>query len=513
MSRARLVPREALREKAHLASWSCAVSLAPLASSAPSDIVMMNACALSEAIRSKAVSCVEVMQAYLAQIERLNPRVNAIVSLQDGDELLAQARERDRQLADGKYRGWMHGFPQAIKDLAATKGIRTTLGSPLFKDSIPEADAVFVERMKRAGSIIVGKTNTPEFGLGSQTYNPVFGTTRNAYNPTKTAGGSSGGAAVALALRMLPVADGSDHAGSLRNPAAFNNVLGLRPCYGRVPSNFDEVFLPQLGVAGPMARNVADLARLLAVQSGYDPRVPLSIEQDPAGFAAPFCGDVRGGRLAWLGDFGGHLAMEPGIIELCRGALRVLEGLGCVVEEVRPDFDPERIWQAWLVLRQWQVGANLADAYRSPEKRAQMKPEAQWEVEQGLTRSAYEVSKASAVRTAWYQTVRRLFETYDFLLLPSAQAFPFDAATHWPREVAGRTMDTYHRWMEVVIPVTMSGCPAMSVPVGFSDGGLPMGMQIVGPNHGERAVLEMAYAYEEATGWVDKAPPPLLKRN
>ena len=474
------------------------------------DIPMMDACALAEAIRTKKASCVEVMTAYLDRIERLNPEVNAIVSLQDRGDLLDQARERDDELARGEHRGWMHGFPQAIKDLAATKGIRTTHGSPLLKDFVPQADAIFVERMKRSGCIVVGKTNTPEFGLGSQSYNPVFGTTRNAYDPSKTSGGSSGGAAVALALRMLPVADGSDHAGSLRNPAGWNNVLGLRPAYGRVPSNADEVFLPQLGVAGPMARTVADLARLLSVQAGYDARVPLSIRQDPSVFAGPLERDPKGLRLGWLGDFDGHLPMEAGILDLCRGALRVLEDLGCVVEEVVPDFDPERIWRAWLPLRQWQVGATWAHLQADPAKREQIKPEARWEIENGLKLTAFDIARASAERTAWYQTARRLFETYDFLLLPTAQVFPFDAATHWPKEVAGRSMDTYHRWMEVVIPATMAGCPAMSIPVGFSAGGLPMGMQVIGRNHGELAVLQLAYAYEEATGHVQKTLPPML---
>ena len=470
---------------------------------------MMGACALSQAIRTRAVSCVEVMRSYLDHIDRLNPVVNAIVSRQDPGDLLRQARGRDDELARGEWRGWMHGFPQAIKDLAATAGITTTLGSPLFKDNVPAVDSIFVERMKTAGSIIVGKTNTPEFGLGSQSYNPVFGTTLNAYDQTRTAGGSSGGAAAALALRMLPVADGSDHAGSLRNPAAFNNVFGLRPSYGRVPSNTDEVFLPQLGVAGPMARSVADLAQLLAVQAGYDPRVPLSIREDPQDFVAPLTGAVAGRRLGWLGDFGGHLPMQAGVLDCCASALSVFEALGCTVEPVTPDFDPERIWQAWLVLRQWQVGANLAALYEDPAKRAQIKPEAQWEIEQGFARSAYDVAKASAVRSAWYQVVRKLFARYDFLLLPSAQVFPFDASTHWPNEIAGRAMDSYHRWMEVVIPVTMAGCPAISVPVGFNDRGLPMGLQIVGPNHAERALLEIAFAYEGATDWDKALPPPL----
>jgi amidase len=403
----------------------------------------------------------------------------------------------------------MHGMPQAIKDAAETKGIPSTLGSPLLADHVPDHDALVVERMKAAGCIVVGKTNTPEFGLGSHTFNEVFGVTRNAFERTKSAGGSSGGAAVALATHMLPVADGSDHGGSLRNPAAFNNVLGLRTSYGRVPANAEEVFLPGLGVAGPMARNVADLARLLSVQAGYDPRVPLSIREDPAMFAAPLKGEVKGKRLAWFGDLGGHLPMEPGILDLCRGALRVFEELGCHVEEAVPDFDPERIWQAWLPLRHWQVGAVWAAAYADPAKRALMKPEARWEIENGFKLSAYDIHRASAVRTAWYQTVRRLFEDYDFWLLPSAQVFPFDASRDWPKEIAGRAMDTYHRWMQVVIPATMSGCPAVSIPVGFGPNGLPMGMQIVGSNHGERAILELAYAYEQATGWVEKRPPPL----
>lgn len=475
------------------------------------DITMLDGGALSDAIRTKKVSCVEVMTAYLDRIERLNPRVNAIVSLQDRGDLIAQARARDDELAQGQCRGWLHGFPQAIKDLAATKGIRTTYGLLPFKDFVPETDAIFVERMKRAGAIIIGKTNTPEIGLGSQTYNSVFGTTLNAYDQSMTAGGSSGGAAVAVALRMLPVADGSDHAGSLRNPAAYNNVLGLRPSFGRVPSGAEEVFLPALGVAGPMARTTADLARLLSVQAGPDPRVPLAIEQDPAAFAEPLMREVKGKRLAWVGDFGGHLPIEPAILDLCRKALGVFEALGCIVEEVTPDFDPERIWQAWLPLRHWQVGAAWSAVYADPAKRALMKPEALWEIENGFKVTGYDVHKASTVRSAWYQCLRRLHATYDFWLLPTAQVFPFDASIHWPKEVMGRTMDTYHRWMEVVVPVTMSGCPAISVPVGFNEAGLPMGMQIAGPNHGELGVLRLAHAYEEATGWVEKAPPPCAR--
>lgn len=244
-----------------------------------SEVVTLDAVALSAAIKARQISCVEVMAAYLAQIERVNPRVNAIVSLQDREDLLCQAKERDAQLSRGEYLGWMHGFPHAVKDLEATKNIRTTMGSPLLKDFVPKEDSILVERLKSAGAIIIGKTNVPEFGLGSQSYNPVFGTTLNAHDTTKTAGGSSGGAAAALALRMVPVADGGDHGGSLRNPAAFNNVFGFRTSFGRVPSNTFEVFMPSLSVHGPMARTVPDLAMLLSVIAGYDSRVPLSIRQ------------------------------------------------------------------------------------------------------------------------------------------------------------------------------------------------------------------------------------------
>jgi amidase len=476
----------------------------------PSDIVMMDALALSGAIKSKLVSCVEVMNAFLDRIAALNPKVNAIVALQDRDDLVAQAKARDDELARGQYRGWMHGFPQAIKDLAATKGIRTTQGSRIFKDFVPAADAIMVERMKAAGSIIIGKTNVPEFGLGSNTYNDVYGRTLNSYDQSKSSGGSSGGAGVSVALRMLPVADGSDHGGSLRNPAAWNNVFGFRTSYGRVPAQGLDVFYAWMGVQGPMARNVPDLAMLLSVQSGYDPRLPLSNEQSPAAFTEPLKRDFKGARIAFGGDYGGYLPLERGILDLCKSALKAFETLGCTVEEAWPDYPVERVWQNWRTLRAWQAGSALKDLYKDPAKRALMKPEAQFEVESGGKLSAYDVFDASAVRTAWYQAVRTFFGRYDYFVIPSGQVFPFDAAIDWPKTIAGKTMDTYHRWMEVMIPVTMSSCPALTVPVGFSDAGLPMGLQIVGPNHGELACLQLAHAYDQVTQWVTKRPPPLM---
>jgi amidase len=476
-----------------------------------SDIVLMDALALGAAIRAKKISCVEVMTAFLDHIDTVNPKVNAIVSLRRRSDLLAEARERDAEVARGEIRGPLHGLPQAIKDLAAAKGLPTTMGSPLFRDNIASADAIFVERMRNAGAIIIGKTNVPEFGLGSQTFNPVFGATRNPYDLTKTPGGSSGGAGAALATRMLPVADGSDHGGSLRNPAAFNNVIALRPTFGRVPSTDEDPFVPGFSVMGPMARNVPDLQMLFAVQSGYDPRRPYSIPEPHSFATPPLALDPKGKRIAWIGDFGGHIPFETGVLELCRNALRTLEGLGCVVEDVTPEFDAEKIFQNWALLRSWGIWKRMAPLYADAEKRKQLKPEAVWEFERCLKISGIDVRVAADVRTDWYEVVRKLFERYDYLVLPSAQVFPFDVETHWPAEIAGKKMDTYHRWMEVMIPVTFSGCPAIGVPVGFSARGLPMGMQIVGPIRAEQALLQIAHAYDQATQWVTKAPPPLLK--
>lgn len=475
----------------------------------PSSLIQLRAVELANAIRAKSVSCVEVMTAFLDHIERINPHVNAIVSLQDRAGLLSQAAERDAQLARGQYLGWLHGFPHAVKDLAATKGIRTTGGSPLL-DQIPTEDAIAVERLKARGAIIIGKTNAPEFGLGSQSYNPVFGTTLNAYDQAKTAGGSSGGAAVSLALRMVPVADGSDMMGSLRNPGAFNNVFGFRPSFGRVPVKGPEQFLDQLGTLGAMGRGVADIAMLMSVMAGPDPRDPNSLDQHPQLFQQVLQTELKGKRLGWLGDLGGHLTFEPGILELCTQSFAAFESLGCKVESTSIGFPPERIWDTWLTLRHWLVGGGLESLYRDPTKRARMKPEAQWEVEGALQLSALDAYHGSQGRTAWYQAAARLFEKYDYLLIPSAQVFPFDAAVHWPKSINGVSMDTYHRWMEVVVPASLLGHPVLNVPVGFGSQGLPMGMQIIGRHHADLAVLQLGFAYEQATDWVTRHLPPLL---
>ena len=480
------------------------------AASRPSNIVMLDAATLSDAIRRRQVSCVEVMTAYLDHIEKLNPKVNAIVAMQDRTGLLAQSEQRDQQIQRGEVMGPLHGFPLAVKDLMPVKGIRMTMGSPILKDFVPDADGIMVERLRRAGGIFIGKTNTPEFGLGSHTYNPVYGATRNAYDQSRSAGGSSGGAAVSLALRMLPVADGSDYGGSLRNPAGWNNVFGFRTSLGLVPTAAPDGWLPSMSVVGPMARTVPDLAMLLSIQAGYDARMPLSLPGDGSVFQRRLDGDLKGKRIAWSGDFGGYLPFEPGVLDTCKSALKVFESMGCHVEEAQPDYSIDAVWRAWLKLRAWQSGGSLLAYYNNPSQRALLKPEAVFEVESGLKLSAMDVSAASVVRTEWSQAVRQFFQKYDYFVVPTAQLFPFDVNLHWPQEVAGRKMQTYHEWMKCVLPITMSGCPALAAPAGFSAQGLPIGIQIVGPIHAEWACLQLAYAYDTATSWSTKRLPALL---
>jgi len=476
-----------------------------------SDIVLLDACALSRAIATRQISCVEVMTAYLDHIDTLNPRVNAIVARRSREDLLAEARARDAQLARGERTGPLHGFPQAPKDLQFVKGLSSTWGTPILKDQIATQDSLPVERMRAAGAIFIGRTNTPEFGLGSHTYNPVHGVTRNAWDQSKSAGGSSGGAAVALALRMLPVADGSDYGGSLRNPAGWNNVLGFRPSFGVVPNAAEDAWLPSMGVAGPMARNVCDLALLLSVLAGHDPRSPLSFPGDGSRFLAPLESDVRGKRIAWLGDLGGFAPYEPGVLDTCAAALKTFEKLGCIVEPAVPDCPLEEVWQAFLRLRHWQAGGGqIGTFYADPAKRAQLKPEAIWEVEQGRALSAAGITAASIARTAWSSAVQRFFERYDFLVMPTAQVFPFDVEETWPREIAGVKMRTYHEWMKAVCLISMAGCPSLAVPAGFGPQGLPMGLQIIAPVQHDFACLQMGFAYEQASSDLMRRVPALL---
>jgi amidase len=471
------------------------------------DPTSLSATALAAEIAQGKRSAVSVMDAFLDRIDRVNPRVNAIVSPVDRETLMADAREQDEILAQKGPIGPLHGLPMAVKDLEDVAGRPTTQGSPLFRASIAHSDSLMTARLRQAGAIFIGKTNVPEFGLGSHTYNPVFGPTLNAYDQHRTAGGSSGGAAVALATRMVPLADGSDHAGSLRNPAAFNNIYGFRPSFGRVPDEASDVFAATLGVLGPMARSVEDLALLFSVQAGPDARVPLSIQETGASITRPLDVPVSGRRVGWLGDLGGYLAMEPGILPLCEDGLRVLEELGCHVEPVSIGFPMEELWEAWTLLRSWGVATALGEAFQDPKRRELLKPAAQWEVGRGLNVSGAAIAHALAVRSRFFLHMLTLFERYDHLVLPTAQVFPFPAELDWPKDIAGRAMDTYHRWMEVVILATNAQLPSLGVPVGFNSAGLPMGMQIMSRHQGELACLQLGQAYDRATRWPERRPP------
>lgn len=456
------------------------------------NLIEKSAVELAAAIRAKHFSVREVVTAFLNQIEKLNPAHNAIVSLRPHSEILAEADACD----SAEPKGALFGLPIAIKDLAQTKGLRTTFGSPIYKDFVPAEDDLHVARIRAAGAIIIGKTNVPEWGFGSQTYNPVFGPTRNAYDRSLTAGGSSGGAAVALALNMVPLADGSDMGGSLRNPAAYNNIYGFRPSQGRVPAYpSSDMFMTQMATEGPMGRCVDDVALLLSVQAGRDERVPLSLGGDGSEFASPLVPDAKGKRVAWLGDLQGALPVEPGVLEVCEAGLSCLKNAGANLEHFVPEFDFERLWQAFRVLRQYSVGGGLMAHYNNPAERALLKPEAIWEVEQALKLSAHDVYEASVVRSEWYSCVLAAFEKFDFLALPTAQVFPFPVEQHWPTSIRGVAMDSYHRWMQIVSLGTMTGCPIINVPVGF-EGNRAMGLQLMGKPQDDLGVLRLARAYE-----------------
>ncbi len=455
-------------------------------------------------IAARHVAPSEVMAAYLARAAAFNPQVNAFVSPRDPDVLMAEARAMD----DAPRKGWMHGFPQAVKNLVNVAGMRTTFGSPIFADFIAPEDDLIVARMRAAGAIFVAKTNTPEWGHGSHSFNPVHGVTRNPYDLTRTAGGSSGGAAAALALRMAPVADGSDTMGSLRNPAAFCNVYGFRPTFGLVPDKGPgDAFLATITTDGPMGRTVEDVARYLEVLAGPDPAVPFSRPSQP--FGDQLHTDVAGIRIGWLADWGGAYAMEPGILALCRTALSVLEDMGAIVEEVPPPFPATDLWQSWITIRAMINAGGKRALYDDPAKRALIKPETIWEIEAGLGLSAAEVHAASVMRSHWYARAADLFQTYDALVLPSAQVWPFPAEWRWPQSIGDRAMDTYHRWMEVVIPASLAGLPTLALPAGFGPAGLPMGFQLIGPTGSDAQILAIGHQYHLATDWPGRRPPLL----
>lgn len=462
-----------------------------------SEITSLSACQLSLAIAQRKLSCTEVMTAFLERIDTFNPALNAIVSLRPYDELMLEAQQADRE----QPKGWLHGIPFAVKDLVDTAGIRNTKGSPVYANHIPEKDELLAARIRDAGAIIIGKTNTPEFGLGSHSYNPVHGVTRNPYDPSKSAGGSSGGAAVALSARMLAVADGSDMMGSLRNPAAWNNVYGFRPSHGRVPDEPEgDLFLHSLSTSGPMARDINDLAKLLDTLAQPDARLPGG-DRSPANFSNEPIRPATGRRIGWIGDWNAYYPVEPEILALCEQGLQAFTATGSYVENITPDFNPSLLWQAWKTLRHWTLAMSYQELYADPKTRKLLKPEAQWEIENGLSLTAGQVHKASVIRSQWYVYLAGLYEKFDALVLPSAQLFPFEAELHWPESVCGQTMETYHQWMEIVIPASLAGLPTLSVPVGFGANGLPAGMQLMGKRGDDLLMLQLGEAYHRATDW------------
>lgn len=469
------------------------------------DICLLTAREMARRMRARDLSAREALSAHLTQIERVNPKVNAIVTL-IADQAMERAGQLDQSLASGNTPGPLHGLPIAHKDLLLTKGVRTTFGSPIFKDFVPTVDSLIVERTRNAGAVMIGKTNVPEFGAGSQTFNEVFGTTLNPYDTSKTCGGSSGGAAVALACRMLPIADGSDLGGSLRNPASFCNVVGFRPSPGRVPVWPAPMAWSTLGVEGPMARTVADLAFFLSAIAGPDPRSPISIDEPGSRFAAPLDRDFRATKIAWCIDFQG-LPFEPEVKEIVKAQRRVFESLGCIVEEAEPDFSGAD--EIFKTLRYWQryLGA-LANGAISHKDR--LNENIRWELERGEKLTAIEVGQAEMKRTELYHRVRQFMERYEFFVLPVTQVLPFDARQAYPTEIAGTKMDIYIDWMKCCYYISVIGNPAISVPCGFSKTGLPVGLQIVGRHHDDWGILQMAHAFEQARALPSALPGAAL---
>lgn len=464
------------------------------------EICFMTASELCRRIRARDVSAKEVMEAHLAQIERVNPKVNAIVTLLP-EQAIEQAIAADEALARGDAASALHGLPIAHKDLFETQGIRTTFGSPIFKDFVPDEDALIVERLKRAGAIAIGKTNTPEFGAGAQTFNEVFGETLNPYDTSKTCGGSSGGAAAALACRMLPIADGSDMGGSLRIPGNFCNVVGFRTSPGRVPiwPNLTGWF--PITVQGPMARTVEDTALVLSAIAGPDSRSPIAVAEPGSRFARPLARDFTGVRIAWGHDLGG-LPIDARVAYAINCQRSVFEDLGCVVEDGEPDFtDADEVFKIW---RAWRF--ELAHSGLLKTHRGQLKDTIVWNIEEGKKLSGPQIGWAELKQTEIYHRVRQFMDTYEFLILPVNQVPPFDVTQRYVTEIGGVKMETYIDWMKSCYYVTVTGLPAISVPCGFTPEGLPVGVQIVGRHQDDFGVLQLAHAFEQATGFWKRIP-------
>jgi amidase len=457
---------------------------------------------LARQIRGRQVSCREVMSAYLAQINRLNPRLNAIVTRLDDDRCLALADAADRAIARREPTGPLHGLPTAFKDLEPAAGFRWTKGSPIFKDVVATEDSAIVERIRRAGAIAIGKTNVPEFGMGSQTYNSVYGATTNPYDHSKTAGGSSGGAGSAVAAGLLPFADGGDLGGSLRNPANFNNIVALRPSVGLVPNSPVQSPFVGISVKGPMARSVADVAFLLSIVAGADARDPQSYVADPAVFTRSLDRDFKNVRVAWSPDLGG-LPLDRRVRTVLESRRTTFESLGCIVEEACPDFgNVDEIFMTLRLWASWNVYGPLLATHR-----ALMKPEAIWEIEGGAHISGEAVARALIHQGALLERMRAFQERYEFLVCAVNQVPPFDVCDTWPRSIDGVEMENYVAWMKSAYWISTTCRPAISVPAGFTDEGMPVGVQIVGRYRDDVNVLKLAYAFEQATHAGKRRPP------
>ena len=458
-----------------------------------SDLCDFGARALAGLVRSRKMSALEVMDAHLARIAEWNPRVNAIVGMLPPDECRALARQADARAARGEPIGPLHGLPIAFKDLQEAAGLPFTRGSPIYRDAVGQTDTVVVERLRRAGAIPIGKTNVPEFGLGSHTYNPVWGTTRNPYDLNRSAGGSSGGAGAALATGMLPIADGTDLGGSLRNPANFNNVVALRPSVGLVPTVPDPFPRLGFGVNGPLGRSADDVAFLLGVMAGADDRDPGCEPSDPAALGAPLTGVEAPVRIAWSPDLGG-LPLDSEVRRVIDAQRQTLVAIGCTVEDATLDLTGAD--EIFLTVRRWRSAAVYTPLLQA--HRAQMKPELIEEIERGQHVTGAELAATLIAHTALLSRVARLFERFDVLACAVNQVPPFDAALDWPKTVDGVPMEHYIAWMKSTYWITATFAPAMSVPAGFTGGGLPVGLQLVGRPRGDRALLELAHRFEEA---------------
>ena len=465
-----------------------------------SSICLMSTVEMAELIRKRKMSAREALALHLQQIDRINEKVNAIVTLVP--ELAADAAARaDEMQAHNETLGRLHGLPVAHKDLLETRSIRTTFGSPLYKDYIPTEDDIVVDRVRRAGAITIGKTNTPEFGAGSQTFNTVFGATRNPYDLTKTCGGSSGGAAVALACGLVPIATGSDTGGSLRNPAAFCNVVGFRPSIGRVPNPKASFAWSTLSTSGCLGRSVGDLAFVLSVLAGPDPNAPLSINEPGELFAHPLDRSFRNVRVAWFRDLGG-VPFDPRVRTVVDSHRMTFESLGCIVEEAEPDFAAAET--AFRVLRAWNSANTYGDRLR--EHPDAFKDTLKDEIEQGLRLSGMDVAHAETAHGALWRRFQAFLEKYEYFVLPTTQLPPFDVTTPYPTEIAGVQFDSYIDWMKSCWYISATGNPAASVPAGFTSEGLPVGIQIVGRDKEDFGVLQIAHAFEQATGFGKKHP-------